>query len=56
VTDTKIYKLDHGFSAWFWLCPTCLAEKKAKGWEVMETRDPPHKLECSECKWKRGQA
>lgn len=52
---TKIYKLTHGIDCWFWLCAPCLAEKKAKGWEVVETRDSPNKLECQECKFKRGE-
>lgn len=52
---TKIYKLTKGIDCWFWLCAACLKEKKAKGWDLSETRNPPHSLPCDECKFKRGE-
>jgi len=54
MTDTRIYKLDRGFSCWFWLCPKCLKGKLSDGWALVEKRDAPHRLECDECRFKKG--
>ncbi len=51
--ETRIYKLDKGISIWFWLCEPCLGKKLAKGWALMEKRNPPHALECDECRFDR---
>jgi hypothetical protein len=55
VTDTRIYKLTKGVDCWFWLCEPCLAEKLTKGWALLEKRDAPHRLECDECRFRKGQ-
>lgn len=55
MAETKIYKMHKGIDAWFWLCPKHLASKKRQKWELQETRDPPHTLECEECRFERGE-
>lgn len=47
--SVRIYKLDKGFSAFFWLCGKCLEKKRKKGWELVESRSPPFELKCQEC-------
>ena len=47
--SVKIYQLDRNFPLWVWLCEKCLAARKAKGWDVKETREPPHDLACDDC-------
>jgi hypothetical protein len=49
VNGVRIYQLSRGFELWCWLCPKCLAHKKANGWEVKADKDPPHPLACDDC-------
>lgn len=48
--NVLIVRLDRGWSKWEWLCPRHIKAAKAKGWETMEKRKPPHDLPCDACK------
>jgi hypothetical protein len=45
-----IYLLDRGMGIWLWLCPECVAKRADDGWAVKERREPPHELDCEDCK------
>ena len=42
----RIYLLNRAFETWRWLCRSCLEELKAEGYEVKESKEPPHALAC----------
>lgn len=39
----------HGVETYVWSCPTCLARRRALGWEVLDTRVPVSRLLCDDC-------
>ncbi len=49
MSDVRIYQLDGPFAIWVWLCGKHVEARKAKGWVVKESRDPPHELMCDDC-------
>ena len=46
----KIYQLDRGCGVWLWLCETHLAARKLCGWIEKEAKDPPHPVDCDDCR------
>lgn len=54
--DVRIVQLSRGFELWFWLCPKCLKAKQRDGWELKESKNPPHDdLPCDDCPdWRRS--
>jgi hypothetical protein len=51
----SIVNLDRGYSIWCWLCPNCKRARVKAGFDVKETRKPPHALRCQDC-GKMGEA
>ncbi len=45
----RIYQLDRGTPIWVWLCDDHLATRKAAGFDVKESKEPPHPLTCDDC-------
>ena len=52
----RIFSLDRAYQIWVWLCAAHLAARKAAGWIVKETREPPHALTCDDCTKNGGPA
>ncbi len=48
-TLVRIYLLDRGQGSWpAWLCGRHLAKRKLDGWDVKESKDAPHGLQCDD--------
>ena len=50
----RIYQLDRGCGVWLWLCETHLAARKLCGWVEKEAKDPPHPVDCDDCRENPG--
>ena len=44
--EVRIYVIDRGHSVCVWLCPKHLRLRESQGWQVMDDKDPPHRLDC----------
>jgi len=42
----RIYLLQRGCDVWGWYCARCLKDKESEGWNVRQSKDPPHALRC----------
>lgn len=42
----RIYLVQRGCDVWMWLCTRCLKALEDEGWNVRQSKDPPHELRC----------
>lgn len=49
MNGVRIYQLSRAFETWVWLCRKCLWARKTAGWEIKESKAPPHPVNCDDC-------
>jgi hypothetical protein len=44
--NVRIITLDRGYSVVHWLCPKHVQAARDAGWDVKDSKSPPHELRC----------
>jgi len=56
VNEVAIVEMTNGVTMWRWLCPPCIAARRAAGWTVKAPAPLPDGLVCSDCEMVRQAA